>query len=132
MPEIEMKFRLSNIPPADIVGHGTSIAQGYLLTEGGELRIRRKGERCYLTIKGQGDLSRDEWGSEIPLWAFELLWPQTEGRRVEKTRYRVSHKEFELEIDEYGGQLEGLVTLECELPDEASATKFSLPSWAAK
>ena len=30
------------------------------------------------------------------------------------------------------GQLEGLVTLECELPGEASATKFSLPSWAAK
>ena len=35
-----------------------------------------------------------------------------------------------LEIDIYAGHLQGLMVLECELPDEEAAKKFVLPDWA--
>jgi CYTH domain-containing protein len=60
MPEIEKKFRLSAMPTAEILGEGVTVLQGYLFAERGELRVRRKGNRHFLTAKGEGSLSRDE------------------------------------------------------------------------
>ena len=116
--EIERKFLLTASPEAALLGVGVAIAQGYL--ENG-LRLRRKGERCFLTLKGEGTIAREEWETEIPRWVLEQLWPATAGRRLEKTRYLVRHGAWTLEVDEYHGPLCGLWTLECEFPDEAAA-----------
>ena len=124
--EIEKKFVLAELPQG--LPAGQEIRQGYLMTEGGELRLRAKAGKYYLTVKSDGSLSRDEWESEIPAWVFETLWPQTEGRQVEKIRYAISYGTLTLEVDKYFGQLEGLLTLECELPAETAA--FELPEWA--
>jgi len=131
MTEIERKFRLHCMPKGILLSPGKYIEQGYLITENGELRVRRKGTRCYLTVKGGGDLSRDEWETEIPIWAFQTLWPATEGRRIEKRRYTIySGEDCKLEIDEYDGALRGLVIMEVEFPSEAAALWFILPVWA--
>ena len=89
------------------------------------------GERCYLTLKGAGGLSRAEWETEIPAWVFEQLWPGTLGRRLEKTRYLVPHGEHRLEVDEFRGGLVGLWLMECEFESEAAAGQFVPPAWAA-
>jgi len=92
--EIERKYRLQRPPPPERLGEGKAIAQGYLPVAG--LRIRRKGSVCFLTLKSEGDLAREEWEVELPEWAFERLWPETEGRRLEKRRYLVPHGRFAL------------------------------------
>ena len=81
-------------------------------------------------MKGDGLLSRDEWEKEIPSWVFDILWPKTAGRRVEKTRYVIPFEEHTLEVDDYHGRLERLVTMECEFGDEGAAAAFVPPSWA--
>jgi len=131
MTEIERKFRLASLPEAALAASSVPISQGYLFVDKGELRIRSKGGRCYLTAKSEGSIARDEWETEVPTWVFGFLWPHTEGRRIEKTRYTIPHGQYKLEIDDYRGSLTGLVTMECEFPNEDEAGKFSLPSWAA-
>ncbi len=126
--EIERKFVLRRVPDRALLGQGVAIAQGYM-PDG--LRLRRKGNRYYLTLKGAGTLSHEEWETEMPVWAFQRLWPETEPRRLEKTRYEVAHGAHTLEVDEYHGRLTGLWTLECEFASEAEAHAFTLPDWAA-
>lgn len=131
MPEIERKFFFVEMPPVDEISEiGVEIIQGYLFTEDGEVRVRQKGISFFLTVKGEGDLSRNEWESPIPEWVFKTLWPKTEGRRIEKTRYSIYYQGLTLEVDEYYGRLEGLFTLECEFPIEEAAYEFILPAWA--
>lgn len=131
MPEIERKFRLPGPPPSELLRDGESIDQGYILTDPAELRLRRRGHEYYLTVKGSGSLTRSEWETTIPQHVFESLWPQTEGRRLEKIRYIVPMPPVTLEIDEYRGRLAGLYVLEVEFSSESMARTFVLPDWAA-
>jgi CYTH domain-containing protein len=128
--EIERKFLVGETPrwleecPYD------EIAQGYVaLEEGVEVRLRRAADECTLTVKRGAGVSREE--REIGLTAedFETLWPLTEGRRVRKRRYRREIGEGTLEIDVYGGSLEGLMTAEIEFPSEAESEAFEPPAW---
>lgn len=78
----------------------------------------------------KGTLSRDEWEQPVPDWAFETLWPNTEGRRIEKIRYAMPYSGLMLEVDEFLGALRELVILECEFSTLEQASSFVLPSWA--
>jgi CYTH domain-containing protein len=56
--EIERKFLVESLP--DTSGCAKrEIEQGYISRDP-EIRIRRKGDKYYITFKGQGDLSRAE------------------------------------------------------------------------
>ena len=65
----------------------------------------------------------------------EALWPHTDGRRVQKTRYRVrlSPSGDEVaevaEVDVYDGPLAGLCTVEVEFATEDDARAFAPPEW---
>lgn len=121
------------MPPSNLrEGRGVKILQGYIITDPGELRLRKKGEEYFLTVKGDGTLSRDEWEHEIPEWVFQTLWPQTEGRRIEKSRYSVEWEGNTLELDEYYGNLTGLFTLEVEFLSEEDAAGFVPPWWCGQ
>jgi CYTH domain-containing protein len=61
---------------------------------------------------------------------FAALWPLTDGRRLVKTRHVREAGGVVYELDVYEAGLEGLMTLEVELPDEAAATAFTPPAWA--
>ncbi len=131
--EIERKFIVNpDLLPGspDNYEHST-IRQGYLVigSDGSEARLRDKEGRYSLTVKTKGDLVRGEWETEIDQSQFEILWPATEESRIEKTRFKVPHEEFIIELDIYEGELEGLVTAEVEFIDEASATNFEIPDW---
>lgn len=124
--EIERKWRLNRLPALASCADPVRIRQGYLMTDEGELRIRAKNDECFLTVKGEGDLSRNEWETPIPDWVFQLLWPKTDGRALEKIRYSLDCGDLTLEFDVYLGRLKDLVILEIEFPDKAAAQAFEI------
>jgi adenylate cyclase len=61
---------------------------------------------------------------------FERLWPLTEGRRIEKTRYEIPGEDGStIELDVYDGALDGLVVAEVEFDSEDAADRFAGPDW---
>ena len=128
--EIERKFLLPALPPdlADRVSE--AIDQGYLAftPEGVEIRVRRRGDACFLTVKQGGGMSRLEVELPVPAPEFETLWPLTAHCRVRKTRYRLPGPDgLTVEVDVYEGSLAGLWVAEVEFPDEAAARAFQPP-----
>ena len=111
----------------------SEIEQGYLTiaADGAETRVRRRGERCFLTVKSPGGLVRGEREVEISTEQFETLWPATEGRRVEKVR-RVLHAGdgIRIELDVYRGALTGLIVAEVEFDGRRGGrTALRRPHW---
>jgi adenylate cyclase len=129
--EIERKFLVHAElwRPADA---GTHYRQGYLSRERGRtVRVRRAGERGFLTIKGKAEgIARPEYEYEIPPKDADELLAMCPGRLIEKRRHLAPHEGHTWEVDEFLGDNAGLLVAEIELrsPDEP----FALPSWAGK
>lgn len=127
--EVERKFLVT--APPDLGGaDADEIEQGYLaIGADGEVRVRRKGDRLLLTAKRGSGLSREEAEVELDRASFDKLWALTEGRRLRKRRHVVPHGGLKIEIDVYGGDLEGLMVAEIEFPSEEEAKAFEPPGW---
>ena len=126
--EIEKKFVLSAVP-SDLY-LGTQILQGYITTSDLEVRIRDEGGFFFLTRKDGDGLIREEEEVEISREVFYLLWPTTEGKRIEKNRYEIRAQDgLVWEIDQYQGIHTGLVVAEVELP--SAETQFTAPPTVA-
>lgn len=127
--EIERKFLVSsNSWQGDAPGE--LFRQGYLNTHKERtVRVRQKGERAWLTIKGLSrGATRSEYEYEIPAAdAAEMLDALCERPLIEKTRYRVPFAGHTWEIDEFHGANAGLVLAEVELDSEDES--LSLPPW---
>lgn len=135
--EIEKKYVVSNPAISELPQLKVEdIAQGYLAIEpsGTEVRLRSKsnvnGSRYFLTVKCGEGLVRGEAETEITEEQFNVLWPMTGGRRVEKTRHTLALAgDLKAEVDFYRGNLQGLCTAEVEFPTEEAAQAFIPPSW---
>jgi CYTH domain-containing protein len=141
--EVERKWRFEDSSPRDIFdslqNHGTlcssvSIEQGYLVLGDSEVRLRRKGAECFLTLKGPGGRARSEVEVAISREQCEALWLATEGRRLEKTRtsFPLAQKNglsLVVEVDEFRGRHAPLVLVECEFTSESAADEFQAPTW---
>ena len=131
--EIERKFLVAERPSDLERWPSSAIAQGYLTVDqdGPEVRVRRRGDQAYLTVKAGRGRVRVEEEIEIESDRFERLWPLTEGRRIEKTRYEIDAGDGDLviELDVYTGDLDGLVTAEVEFDSEDAADAFEPPGW---
>lgn len=107
------------------------IAQGYLSSVPERtVRIRIKGEKGYITIKGIGNqsgMARYEWEKEIALNEAKELIELCESGIIGKTRYYIKNGELTFEVDEFAGLNQGLVMAEIELPNED--TPFTRPEW---
>lgn len=128
--EIERKWLVRDLPRLEEL-KGDRILQGYLSisSDGTEVRIRRKGDTYFETVKSHGGLTRDEIEVEISQCQFRTLWPATEGRRVEKTRYALPWNGYQLELDVYRGALADLVVVELEFTSAEESKQFSPPAW---
>lgn len=126
--EIERKFLVKEgwRPQAN----GVRIAQGYLSTVPERtVRVRIKGEKGYLTVKGRNaGIRRAEYEYEIPLADAEAMLALCEQPLIEKRRYLVPYEGYTWEVDVFAGANEGLVVAEIELPAEDAA--FAKPDWA--
>ena len=132
--EIERKFLVDRPPDGLDSFPSGEIEQGYLaITDDVEVRVRRYGERSFLTVKSSGDESRVEEEIEIDGRRFGALWPLTEGRRIEKRRYRIpTGDDLTIELDVYQHRLAGLMTAEVEFGSRADADKFTPPPWLGR
>ena len=130
--EIERKFLIDEPPRLDRFEH-SEIEQGYLSLadpeRGAEVRLRRRGDELTLTAKSGGGRVREEEEIELEQDEFERLWRLTEGRRLAKRRYLIPHEGREVELDVYGGDLDGLTVAEVEFDDERQAQEFEPPAW---
>lgn len=128
--EIERKWLVDALP-GDITQFPSSdIRQGYLaVTDHFEARLRQQAGKFTLTEKSAGGLVREEKELEISEGIFNRHWSDTEGRRIEKTRYLVPHGFQTIEVDVYKGRHEGLVVAELEFMCSALAKQFDPPQW---
>lgn len=105
--------------------NATRIQQGYIASNNGRtVRVRIRGDKGYLTIKGPSGLkgiTRYEFDTEIPLDDARELMEICEPGIIDKTRYLVKSPDGRhiWEIDEFYGDNEGLVLAEVELSHES-------------
>lgn len=117
MKEIERKFLVTNNSYRALAYAKDNILQGYICSgHGHTVRVRTRGDKGYLTIKGPSidGISRFEWEKEISIDDAHALFTFC-GERIEKTRYLVKNGKHIVEIDEFHGENEGLVFAEIEL-----------------
>ena len=129
--EIERKFLVTSLPRAMDRDPHEHIIQGYVVVgaDGSEVRLRRKGQKYFETVKlGRGEV-RSELEIELTATQFDTLWEATSGRRIEKTRYEVPHAGRIVEVDVYHGELAGLVIAECEFASAEESRRFVPPEW---
>lgn len=129
--EIERKFLVVTLPDLSDA-KPTYVRQGYLTLpeDSVEIRVRQKGERYFMTLKGGEGLVRTEREAEVSVEQFDTFWPETEGRRVEKTRHTGTLPDgMEFELDVFSGALDGLCMVEVEFNSEDAANAFAAPGW---
>ncbi len=129
--EIEKKFLVEECPALD--GFKAEVVrQGYITSgeDSIEVRVRQKGQGYYITIKSRGTLARAEYETAVEQAQFETLWPATEGRRLEKTRYTGALADgAAVELDIFEGHLAGLQLVEVEFASVEDAEAFIAPGW---
>ena len=134
MVEIERKFLvLSN----DFITESFSkkrIVQAYVSSNPDRtVRIRIKGDKGFITIKGKGNASgttRLEWEREISLLDAETLLTICESGTIDKIRHEIKVGQHVFEVDVFSGENEGLIIAEIELEDENEY--FEKPIWLGK
>lgn len=129
--EIERKFLVIDDRWQDqTTGHATELLQGYLhVDDEVEIRVRLRGAAddgdAVLTVK-RGGPEQVRGEVEVPLGrdeARQLLEEAIVGAVVRKRRHLVDLPEHDgraltAEVDEFLGELDGLVIVEVELPEE--------------
>jgi adenylate cyclase len=128
--EIERKFLVAaDFKP--FVSKSTKIIQGYLSSVPERtVRVRIKGDKGYLTIKGIGSesgASRYEWENKISIEDATDLLKLCEPGVIDKTRFLVKAGKHTFEVDEFYGDNEGLTVAEVEL--ESENENFIKPDW---
>jgi len=131
--EIERKFLVKG-NFKEFVSKSQRITQGYLSSAPKRtVRVRIKGEKGFLTIKGivnKSGASRYEFEKEITIKETKELLNICEPGIINKTRYFVEFKNHTYEVDEFYGDNKGLIIAEMEL--ESENEKFKKPNWLGK
>lgn len=129
--EIERKFLVRSMPDLAAATSAT-LRQGYITApeDSVEVRLRQSGDKSVLCVKSGDGVVRTEREMTISAEQFATLWPQTEGRRIEKVRW-TGHLDSDLryELDVFAGDLSPLVVVEVEFASEPEAMAFVPPDW---
>lgn len=120
--EIERKY-LANVDNIDLKIYPHEFQLQAYLSFNPVVRIRLESnksnfidanDKALLTIKGPGQLSRQETEYNIPVEDFTTLIKLCHGYTIAKTRYYVDR----FQVDVYDGHFSGLVVAEIELEDK--------------
>lgn len=128
--EIERKFLVRNEGWREQVSATRRLVQGYLANTGlSSVRVRLADGSGTLSVKAMTPgLSRDEFEYPVPAGdARRMLALLCEGPRVEKRRHLVECDGYRFEVDEFGGDNDGLLIAELELAD--TADPGPRPAW---
>ena len=128
--EIERKFLIKELP-ADLESYPHHlIEQGYLCT-GPVVRVRREDETYYMTYKGSGMMSREEYNLPLTEESYAHLKEKADGNVISKVRYLIPLQDGELvaEVDVFEEPFAPLVLAEVEFESEEAANAFVPPAW---
>ena len=131
MQEIESKFFIEQAPEGYESYPFHMIEQAYLCTNP-VVRIRRQDSDYYLTYKGKGRLSREEYNLQLTEEAYAHLLTKADGNILSKKRYLIpveGRPDLTIEFDVFQGKFEGLMLAEVEFASEEDANAFVPPSW---
>lgn len=136
--EIERKFLVQGDAWRDLITGSRHIRQAYLSTRTeASVRVRIIDEqRARLTIKGASRtegkaLSRAEFEYPVPIEDALAMLDLRVGQIIEKTRYHVPAGNGRMwEVDEFSGDLAGLVLAEIELADAEEV--IAQPDWLGR
>lgn len=133
--EIERKYLIKALPN-DLSGYECHIlTQGYLNTSP-VVRVRREDDSYYLTYKGSGLLTREEYNLPLDEQSFLHLLGKADGNIISKRRYKIPYlyndKVFTIELDVFDVPFKPLIIAEVEFADENEANSFAAPDWFDK
>lgn len=129
--EIERKFLVKQIPEGCTSFPCRQIEQAYLNTDP-VVRVRRDNDDYYLTYKGKGLLSREEYNLPLNKEAYEHLLSKADGIILTKKRYMIpvpGSDHLTIELDIFEGHYDGLILAEVEFSTEEEAKAFIPPVW---
>lgn len=141
--EIERKFLLKKVPENLEQYDYYLIEQAYLCTDP-VIRIRRQNDKYYLTYKGSGLMSREEYNLPLNQEAYRHLLPKADGNVISKKRYLIPLSSSEInaeclsllngtplviELDKFAPPFSPLLLAEIEFPSEEAANAFQMPDW---
>ncbi|WP_317855806.1 CYTH domain-containing protein [Chakrabartyella piscis] len=127
--EIERKFLTKEIP-FSLEGFACKDLRQSYISFRPTIRIRKSNDTYYLTIKGSGHISREEYELMISEEEYNTLLQKAEGTEICKKRYLIPLEgDLVAELDVYAGELEGLYTTEVEFATEEEANGFIPPDW---
>ena len=110
------------------------------------VRVRKEDSSYYMTYKGSGMMSREEYNLPLTAEAYEHLIEKADGIIITKTRYIIPIKNIQfaadymlteaakswqpiVELDIFQGALSSLIMAEVEFPDEATANAYIPEDW---
>lgn len=143
--EIERKFLLKHIPE-NLDSYPFHLIEQAYLNITPVIRIRRQDDEYYMTYKGSGMMSREEYNLPLNKEAYEHLLPKADGNVISKKRYLIplSPKEINheclsllgdttltIELDAFAPPFAPLLLAEVEFPNEEAARAFQMPEWFA-
>ena len=125
--EIERKFTVKDLP--ELSGYAYHIMeQGYLNTDP-VVRVRKEDDMYYLTYKGKGLLSREEYNLPLNEEAYYHLVEKSDGIIIRKKRYLIPYEKYTIELDVFDKPYETLMIAEVEFDTEEEAVTFQPPAW---
>ncbi len=129
--EIERKFTIRQLPENLQEYPCRLIEQGYLSTEP-VVRVRRDGDKYYMTYKGGGMMAREEYNLPLTADAYEHLIRKSDGIVIRKRRYVIpipDERNLKIELDLFEGVYDGLIIAEVEFPDLETAQAYQPEDW---
>lgn len=99
--EIERKFLIKKLPYKLKQYPFQEIEQGYL-SFAPEVRIRKLNDTYFLTVKGDGTISREEYEIEISEYSYDDFKRKVRGKTLIKRRYLIPlYNNLIAELDVY-------------------------------
>lgn len=130
--EIEHKYLVKNDLYRNMSESHSEISQGYLSRDKNRtIRVRIKNDKAFITIKGiTEDDRRQEFEYQVPVNDARQLLDLCLPHVISKTRYFVPYEGYLWEVDEFHGDIQGLVIAEIELT--TSHHDYALPPFVSQ
>jgi len=141
--EIERKFLLKRLPDNLESYPCHHIEQAYLCVDP-VVRVRKEDDDYYMTYKGKGMMTREEYNLDLTEEAYYHLRAKADGHVISKKRYLIPLKNpgfkdgfpkppadytLTIEIDVFEGDFTDLIIAEVEFGSKDAAEAFVPPDW---
>ena len=104
------------------------IEQAYLTTDP-VIRVRKSDDEYYMTYKGKGFMSREEYNLPLTKEAYDTLLKKADGNVISKTRILIPYDKYTIELDIFKPPFDYIFMAEVEFESEGEANSFIAPEW---